>query len=182
MTGPTTSWASPSTTTSSPRPWIRCAPAASWPSSPAATPWIPKIPLCASIWPSGRTCWGPSACPTTPSRPTPARRWCRTSCSCKSGAPRRSQSRIGCRPRKRRRASWSTATSSATRRWCWASSHPGAPSMGSRTTPWRPSPARTLPSCSTMRWVISRAAMPGPSRRSWRMGQSPPPRFLPTPV
>ena len=57
---------------------------------------------------SGRTCWGPSACPTTPSRPTPARRWCRTSCSCKSGAPRRSRSRSGCRPRKRRRASWST--------------------------------------------------------------------------
>ena len=62
----------------------------------------------------------------------------------KAEHPRRSRSRIGCRPRKRRRASWSTAIFRNTRRWCWASPQPRAPSTASRTTPWRPSPGADL--------------------------------------
>ena len=38
----------------------------------------------AGIWRSGPSCWGLSACPTMRSRPTPVRRWCPTSSSCKS--------------------------------------------------------------------------------------------------
>ena len=45
--------------------------AAWWLSSPAAIRWTPRIPPCAGIWPSGPSCWGPSACPTTLSRPMP---------------------------------------------------------------------------------------------------------------
>src|SRR5699024_11730569 len=45
---------STSTTTFLPRRWTRCAPAAWWPLSPAATQWTPRIPPCAGIWPRDR--------------------------------------------------------------------------------------------------------------------------------
>ena len=65
-----TSWASPSTTTSLPRRWIRCVPGACG-LRDFATPWTPKTPRCAGTYPRELSCWVPSACPTTPSRPTP---------------------------------------------------------------------------------------------------------------
>ena len=56
-----------------PAPWIRCAPAAWWPSSPAKAPWIRRIRLSESTSPKERICWVLSGCQMIPSRPLPVR-------------------------------------------------------------------------------------------------------------
>ena len=116
MTGPITSWAFPSTTTSLPKRWTRCAPAAWWPLSPAGTPWTPKTRLCAAIWPSGPTSLGRSGCPTMRSVPMPGRMWFPTSSFYRSGTVPLPSSRNGYTWGRMKMGFPSTATLWTTRR------------------------------------------------------------------
>ena len=66
---------------------------------------------------SGRSCWARSACPTMRSRPTPVRRWCPTSSSCKSVTDPSTLNLTGCISVKMRTDFPSISISSTTPKW-----------------------------------------------------------------
>ncbi len=94
------------------------------------------IPKCAKYMAQRAELLGASACPTTPSRPTPVRRWCPTSSfPAKAGPSHGHRTGLGASRPDRGRISPSTVLSSTTRKWCWGTG-PGKYAIRQTGLPW----------------------------------------------